>query len=293
MNEPIAQDPRCGAEIVVTSLPAYTASGGLRGWHILVPTAFLVALLLEVARTGRVWLPAFICGALLAGLGIRLLLKSWRRRSDLVWARERSNSAPWHATVATASVESARLWLAPSIQARWQRLLLDRPPTVLLDEVLAPTMMELRAPEALLEPEPINQSMREALLFAGIMAFFALQNTFTSGAQTWWRAIVFWLAAGVFALQVPAIRDRIPGLRQEGQDLVAGPGWLRDRTRRWTVADSTAIVFRTRDRKPGVVIRFIGPQGVRDVQFASPDNPDLRLLWERWTHPQPRLELEA
>jgi hypothetical protein len=84
-------------------------------------------------------------------------------------------------------------------------------------------------------------------------------------------------------------------MRDTGRDLVAGPGWVRDRKRRWTVADSLAIFQCTRRgrKSPGVFVRLIGPAGVRDIQFANLKNPDLAMFWERWMHPKPRLDLEA
>lgn len=286
---PFAGDER----IVVSSLPPHSQLGGLRGWQLLIPVAIVLLITIEWARTGRVNAIVFIGAALAIGLFIRLAIKFTHARRDKAETKRLGASAPWHAAISSASVDAEGLWLPKRIEERWKRLMLDRPPPALVDAELAPSVGAIPLSESLLEPEPINQSARGALLILIVMLFFALQHTFESTGRAWWRGLFFWAAAIVVALQIPAIRDRIPGLRSEGGDLVAGPGWLRDRTRRWTVADSTAIVFRTRESRPGVVVRFIGPAGVRDVQFAGVDNPDFALLWERWMHLVPRLDLEA
>ena len=232
--------------------------------------------------------------SVLVSIGLFVVPRAARRRASKLLAEGPSD---WSRAIIGCAVAGSTFESEGSLAARWRALLdrAGRPRTVLHAE-LVPSVRGIELRPELLEPEAINQSQYGAMVIAVMFGWFAVMNGLNFQVGGWWKSLLFGSVAVVFLLRVPRIRDRIPMLRDTGRDLVAGPGWLRDRrSRRWTVADSMAIVFRTHKgrTKPGVIVRFIGPAGVRDVSFENAANPDFALLWERWMHPRPRLDLEA
>lgn len=218
------------------------------------------------------------------------------RRAGAV-AYIRDHASPWGVAVAECTRDAKAFWSESRVDATWRRLL-DRPdrPRTIVDSELAEVIATIPMHADLLEPEPIAQSERGLLIPAALFLWLAVTSYFDRRPDIWWRVIVFSGLSIWFLSRVPEIRNRVPLLRETGRDLVAGPGWLRRRDGlRWTAADSMAIVMRQahRGRPKGVIIRFIGPIGVRDVSFASVGTRDFALLWQRWMHPQPRLDLSA
>jgi hypothetical protein len=152
----------------------------------------------------------------------------------------------------------------------------------------------------LFEPEPIDESQSGMLIPAVIFGALALLSVIEGGAgrgtffSRGWGTLVFAALCVYFLSRSPKVRNAIPILRDTGRDLVAGPGWIRDRKgSRWTVDDSTAILFAPTTKNGALTLRLVGPSGVRDLGFASAKDPDFRMLWERWTTTEPRLELNA
>lgn len=189
------------------------------------------------------------------------------------------------------------------IDARWKRLLAEvNPPgtptwrRTVIDRSIAETLVEVPLTGDLLEPESINESDFANRFSAAMFLVFGIQRLMPPVTPEWWWGIFFLGMSVVMTLRIPAVRDRIPILRDILVDVVAGPGWVQDRRgRRWTVENSIALIVlpSTRRRRRGVRVRLIGPDGVRDLRFERADNIDFRLLWERWMHRRPRLDLLA
>lgn len=204
---------------------------------------------------------------------------------------------PWTTAIqACVARDGTTLSKAASEQV-WRSLLArsDRPRAV-ADARIANDLPE--APDALLEPESIEPSQRGMVIVAALFGVLAGISLFDGGPSRWWNITIFVALAGFFAVRHPAVRNAFPGLRNTGRDLIAGPGWVAEAKRgtRWTIDDSLLLVqCQSATTKPGaspaIMVRLIGPPGVRDIQFASSKDPDFQLLWERWTTPKPRLDL--
>ncbi len=174
-------------------------------------------------------------------------------------------------------------------------------PSTIVDAVYGEGTNPLPQPATtLIEPEPIDESQSGMLFPAAIFGVLALFSVMEGGTgrgtlfSRGWGTLVFAALCVYFVSRSPKVRNAIPILRDTGRDLVAGPGWIRDRTgSRWTIADSTAILFAPTTKHGAVTLRLVGPHAVRDLRFASVKDPDFRMLWERWTTTEPRLELNA
>lgn len=189
------------------------------------------------------------------------------------------------------------------VAARWQTLLPDgqlaaKRPRVVIDRMVAASVAEIPLQHDLLEPEIINESDFGNRIAAIMFLFFGVQRLIPPLNRDWPWGVFFLCMAVVMAARIPAIRDRIPLLRDFGSNIIAGPGWVRDRRgRQWRFDDSVAIITPMRRRRSlrssqrrGVRVRLVGPMGVRDVRFERTDNADLRVFWERWMHQAPRPE---
>ncbi|MBL9149105.1 MAG: hypothetical protein JNM94_10470 [Phycisphaerae bacterium] len=294
--------------VLVSPLPLQETLGG----RVLAQVATVVGVAMLVLAS--MWVSAALSGGLMrtvrssaigAGIGLAIyvvvtLVRAFTRKGradDFI----KECGAPWGVAVAECARDAPTFGTRAAADDVWRRLLArpDRP-RVLVDEKLAPKIAEIPIVANLLEPEPIAESKRGMLAPAFVFLWLTGMSFLDRRPDIWWRLIVFPLLSIWFFTRVPAIRDRIPLLRATGRDLVAGPGWLRRKDdRRWNASDSIAIVMRSThrgrrsDRAMGVVVRFVGPIGVRDVTFASVSTADFELLWQRWMHPHPRYDLSA
>jgi hypothetical protein len=206
---------------------------------------------------------------------------------------------PW-TTAIQSCIARDRTTLSKAASERVWRSLLERAdrPRVVADARIAADLA--KAPDALLEPESIEPSQRGMVIVASLFAVLAGISLFDGGPSRWWNITIFVALAGFFAVRHPGVRNAFPGLRNTGRDLIAGPGWVAEAKRgtRWTIDDSLLLVqcqsaTTKAGASPAIMVRLIGPPGVRDIQFASSKDPDFQLLWERWTTPRPRLEFDG
>jgi hypothetical protein len=296
------------AGVVVSPLPLPEVLGGrivrqmatVAGIMGLMLTSMWVSLVLSGGLQRTVRAATIGAGIAFVIYAVVTLIRASRRghRADEFIAE---CGAPWGVAVAECARDAPAFGSRAAADDVWRRLLL-RPgcPRVLVDETLAPKIAAIPIVAELLEPEPIAESKRGMLVPAFVFVWLTGMSFLDRRPDIWWRLVVYPLLAIWFFSRVPAIRDRIPLLRATGRDLVAGPGWLRRKDdRRWCSNDSLAIVMRSTHRHrrskraTGVVVRFVGPVGVRDVTFASVATRDFELLWQRWTHPNPRYDLTA
>lgn len=294
--------------VVVSPLPSHAPLAGRVLWQALTAFGIIAAVAVSIwvglalkGSSPRSWL------MLLAGAGISafvsvcyLAFAAAARRRNAIRAIE-ENASPWGVAVAECTRDARALWPRERVDETW-RSLLRRPdrPRAVVDEELTPAIAAIPRPSQLLEPEPVSQSERGMLVPAVVFLVLGGSAFVDRGGDVWWRMIIFLSLSVYFFSRVPAIRDRIPILRATGLDLVAGPGWLRRRDgRRWSGRDSVLIVMRSGDgpeasrSKPGIVVRLVGPIGVRDLTFSGASDPQFATLWQRWMHPVPRYDLDA
>lgn len=133
-----------------------------------------------------------------------------------------------------------------------------------------------------LEPERIGGSMATAevrfLVVGSVIAAYLLYSV---------------SPFAVIGLAVPLtiVVARLIVTRTAFSQVVAGPGWVEQGPRRWTVEDS--VLFASGGARAEV--RLIGPAGVLHLRLARDAGVDgqFATLWSRWMHPRPDLSRRA
>jgi len=175
---------------------------------------------------------------------------------------------------------------------RWLEAIASMTPTprALVAPGMALQVRSLGRTERFLEPHEIEPGSLGSHLLGGVVANAVVAGFFLALGLRWIGAIMAFVAL-VTLLRVPFIWYRLPISRSGRKSLLAGPGWLRDpKGRIWTIRDSTILVVPAAEQG-GVMVRLIGPAGVRDVRFGSAADPEFTALWRLWTHRDPRPEL--
>jgi hypothetical protein len=284
------------------SLPEHTPLGAqvIRNLGVyfailaLIGTSIAVSEMISLRRIIPSW--TIVVGALgipmLVYLTATLMIhRNARRRAK---AHVATAAEPWSAAIHSIAGHDVITLAMKSSERLWAPLAERKPrPIAVVDAAL--TVPPPNQNAALLEEEPITPSQGGMLIAAGIFLLLGTFSLFGRGVARWWNILVFFSLAAYFLSRHPGVRNAVPVLRNTGTDLIAGPGWVRQAKsgKRWTVADSIALVMRGNSsaKQPSVVVRLIGRAGVRDVRFASANDPDFLLWWERWTTTSPRLEL--
>ena len=153
--------------------------------------------------------------------------------------------------------------------------------------------IELR--DDLLEQELLQSSMpMKDKKFIIVIVFMLVILTYSAIKGSWLSA-AFVIYIIVFLLpNISFLREKLPFIRNEYRSLLVGLGWVNShkRKQKWTIADSI-ILLRIRKHKPlGTIhVRLLGPTKDFDFMFESVRDPEFIRLWQRWMHPNPRLEL--
>ena len=154
---------------------------------------------------------------------------------------------------------------------------------IVVDEALREPLEAVGRPDYLLEPERlVNHN-------AGIVA---VAMTTAIGLFAAWSLYGGHTVIGGFAavcLLANLSRFGWMPILGEGDLPVAGPGYVELPGKRLTVRDSVLIVARGQ-RKRSVRIFLTGPAGHLSWSYPRLDNPHFARLWQRWAHPNPRLD---
>ena len=212
------------------------------------------------------------------------LLKDGLGSKATRWRFWRKNSQQAKAAVAATAIRAAQ----PS------RIALVVPS-------IAPTLDKHRAPPGLLELEEIGHSFSKSQAFAMIFPLFFLGRhifMLLSGAP-WgisdFFLLVTWCVIALFAIAwfTSALGERFLILKTTRGIVRAGPGFVDDRNgRRWTVEDSVLIVRELAPhKKPLYQAVLLGPQGSIFIPIGRANGQAFINLWQRWTTPNPRLDL--
>ncbi len=165
-------------------------------------------------------------------------------------------------------------------------------PTAVVETCLQPTISRIERTPELLEPETISSSAawsRKTLV--ALVGFWILLAVLGLVNRDWILAGLGLSFVAVVLARVPIVRRFVPMLRAEAHAPVAGPGYIEDaRGKRWTVGTAIMLVFAKSPAGP-LIVRLVGDAGWQTLTFMHPDDPDFIGLWQRWTHPNPRLEL--
>ncbi len=237
--------------------------------------------------------------------------RSMSRTNEKLWTalRESHGNAPW--------VGAVRSCLAPHWRRAWTGAARRNADATLAAHVIregqpgriafivpsiAPTLLAHGAPGALLEPEEIGHSFSKRGAWLALMPLFFVGRggvtRLLSGTPLEWWDLVSLPVFGLFVIIAvrwfaSALGEKFGALKTTRGILRAGPGWIDDRNgRRWTIDDSVLIVRQlTPSKKPHYHATLLGPKGTFTLPIARGDGPAFIDLWQRWTTPNPRLEL--
>lgn len=166
----------------------------------------------------------------------------------------------------------------------------------IVDPLLQLEIQALALRNELLEPEPVQSSFPikdRATNFFLVLMIMACFRSFMD--QSWFLAVLSlsYLLISIIP-RVTDLRERFSFLRSEDASILVGPGWVKHtkRNRNWSVADSI-ILLRLRKRKAlgTLYVRLLGPTKDLNFIFENVRDPEFIRLWQRWMHPNPRLEL--
>ena len=167
----------------------------------------------------------------------------------------------------------------------------------IVDRVLRKEIQQIELTESLIEEESIGSTTgRGGALIAAVILSVAVVYAAVSKGDIF--LLLYWLVfCTIFVFpHISFFREHIPLLRLYSTEILAGPGWLRDlaNVRRWTIDNSMLLVHLSGRRVLGPIwLHIIGPAGIQALVFSSARDPEFVRLWQRWMHPNPRLELIA
>lgn len=173
----------------------------------------------------------------------------------------------------------------------------DQLPSIkaLVDPLLQDEIQSIELHDELLEQELLqsNMPMKDKKFIVAII-FMTVISTY-SAIKGSWLAAAFVIYIIMFLLpNISFLRERLPFIRNEYRSLLVGLGWVSShkRKQKWTIADSI-ILLRIKKNKPleTIYVRLLGPTKDYDFMFESVRDPEFIRLWQRWMHPNPRLEL--
>ncbi len=162
---------------------------------------------------------------------------------------------------------------------------------IVVDEALREPLAAIGLPDHLVEPERLGPGKTEAGQLAGttVLGLFAAWNLYRGHMVVGGASAFLFLSS---ALLTPALLASMP-IVGDGSRPVAGPGYVDLLGgRRLTVRDSVMIVTRG-PRKRSVQMFLTGPDGQLAWIYRRLDDPQFVRLWQRWAHPNPRLDFDA
>ena len=173
----------------------------------------------------------------------------------------------------------------------------DQLPSIkaIVDPLLQDEIQSIELHDELLEQELLQSSMpMKDKKFIIVIVFMLVILTYSAIKGSWLSA-AFVIYIIVFLLpNISFLREKLPFIRNEYRSLLVGLGWVNShkRKQKWTIADSI-ILLRIKKNKPlGTIhVRLLGPTKDFDFMFESVRDPEFIRLWQRWMHPNPRLEL--
>ncbi|MCH8824139.1 MAG: hypothetical protein IH984_11610 [Planctomycetes bacterium] len=173
----------------------------------------------------------------------------------------------------------------------------DQLPSIkaLVDPLLQDEIQSIELHDELLEQELLQSSMpMKDKHFTLVIVFMTVILTYSAIKGSWLSA-AFVIYIIVFLLpNISILRERLPFIRNEYRSLLVGLGWVSShkRKQKWTIADSIILLRMKKNRPLGTLyVRLLGPTKDYDFMFESVRDPEFIRLWQRWMHPNPRLEL--
>ena len=161
---------------------------------------------------------------------------------------------------------------------------------IVVDEALREPLAAVGLTDHLVEPErlvpgKVRVGQLTSLTTLGLFAAWQLYR----GHMAWGG--IFGVIFLFNVLLLPAVLALIPVVGDRSMP-VAGPGYVDFGGRRLTVRDSVMIVARGPWTRSVQVI-LTGPDGQLAWIYRRLDDPEFVRLWQRWAHPNPRLDFDA
>lgn len=296
------------------SLAYSTKIGNGIRWMIFIPlmmVAFVAAL--EHLRGGGMRLPFWIIISVQAvvmaavfGQPVTVAMKHWRRDRERLESGETACASDREAAVIAALVQLGGLvchsWRVgrtpPHAPGAFQRMLEEAgAPTnvVIVQRALRVSVDSIPISPEFVEPERLllgtMHRRSKAFFFQAAMLVFFIWVSVNSALAGDMITLAF-ILLGLIGFAIQLLKSYGVHI-EEAKSPVMGMGVLSDhRGRRWSVVDSCVYLYPHRlGFDPLVMAELLGPQGHFTLIFHGPEDPALRMFWQRWMHPHPRPDL--
>lgn len=290
--------PNC---IVVSVMPAALRRQGIPWRLTLVFASLLIAFGAISVYAGLIETgPLIAVAGVIAFWIVVSLLVIFLRDVSQSKAANKSKESDFHQTaLAILTRRPKHSWVRTWPEWNWLAMKTfydDRnaqPPRIIIDEAARAQTRDIDLSNELLEPEPVGTSGISAtwvqVLLCVWSSFMAVQ--FFRDGQ-WEFSLCFAALAIFYLIQIPMVRDAVPGLTRINPEPVAGVGWVRDpKGRTWTTDNATMVVASHAKGKKALVVHLVGDAGSRTFTYQSAADPEFISLWKRWAHPNPRPDL--
>lgn len=178
--------------------------------------------------------------------------------------------------------------------ARRLRQLGVEPPAAIVDERFRSSLSGISIPEEFLEAETVVSQPRRRLVWMLLFGYVIAMYIYSF----LWPALIRGDVLGAVGVTVLIAYFAIPLARALGWRIgewrapIVTMGAVEvSGERRWTVADSCLYVAKSQIGGEMIDAILLGPAGVLAMRFWGPGDAGFVLLWQRWMHPHPRLEL--
>ncbi len=262
-------------------------------WIISLTVVGFIALLIPIPAIAKIVI-AFIIAIHLFILPFIAYSSNSLQNKNLFRAKSKSNDSlgkTYH-----GSLELTQLF-ARTFSASKGRLVKEQLTTVnaIVDSSLHDEIQLIELRNELLEQELIQSSIPiknlHTLFMIAMMSFCFISGIMN---QDWIMAICgFFVLLGLLP-HISYLRERLPFIRNDENSMFVGPGWVTfdKKKTKWTVADSIMLLQLKTNKPLGTLyVRLLGPTKDFKFTFESVRDPEFIRLWQRWMHPNPRLEL--
>ncbi|MCZ6836260.1 MAG: hypothetical protein O7G85_10835, partial [Planctomycetota bacterium] len=257
-NETDITSPERIREVAYGVVPLMRARTSVFAFLWVLTIFGLVVVLIATAVSGMPQAP-YIMYPFLGVMGIFMLastvgpMLSDRRRSRLLFnefAAENDTQNLEFERELMGMEAQASIWQWKS-QARWTWQSLVKAcatndvtiPTTIASKTHRQSLQAIPTEPAMLEPETILTSTPQIGFMILMMVVFLFQALVALANGEWFSMVCFFTVFGLFAIQIPFIRDLIPILRPDTSAPVAGMGFIEDsKGKTWTVDDSVMIL---------------------------------------------------
>lgn len=264
----------------------------LIGWFVILGVMVTVGVTLpNAAVVGLVVLVVILLLTILVAVVVTEVRRLRQRRRGTEMCVSDDLSAAARKLLVSLGVGRRRMiFRLPWAKYDRERIQRGIPPlTVVVDEALREPVERVGQTDHLLEPERLVPCRPGKLsLSLAVGTFLLMILCLVRG-----NVVVATLCAGgllQYAWTVPGLSTLVPFLGDHIWPL-AGPGYVEIAGNRLLTADDSVMVVSRAPIGRSVRVFLAGPAGSLGNDFPRAESPEFARLWQRWTHPHPRLDL--